>query len=202
MEIKYADESHIIFDKEFTVYDELALKFSERLNRNKIDYVFVSGYVALLFGRSRMSEDIDILSERLDRDRFQELWMDLMDGFYCHDAPDPATAYHDYLGEGVALRFSETGIIIPNVEFKWVSTEQQREALGKALTVTLRGQQLRISSFEIQIAYKLYLGSDKDIEDARYLFELFRERLDPDLMRTKINELELSWEHSRELLGW
>ncbi len=31
---------------------------------------------------------------------------------------------------------------------------------------------------EVQIAYKLYLGSDKDIEDAVYLWEIFKDYID------------------------
>ena len=35
-----------------------------------------------------------------------------------------------------------------------------------------------ISPIELQIAYKLYLGTDKDLEDAFFLYELFKEKID------------------------
>jgi len=36
---------------------------------------------------------------------------------------------------------------------------------------------INISPLELQIAFKLYLGSDKDIEDAAYLYEIFSAHL-------------------------
>ena len=42
---------------------------------------------------------------------------------------------------------------------------------------------LFISRIEIQIPFKLFLGSEKDLEDARYLYEIFKDKIDTDLMR-------------------
>jgi len=39
-----------------------------------------------------------------------------------------------------------------------------------------------VPPIELQIAYKLYLGSEKDVEDALYLWEVFREHLNPKLL--------------------
>jgi len=39
---------------------------------------------------------------------------------------------------------------------------------------------LYISPIEIQLAYKLYLGSEKDIMDAVYLYELFENNIQRD----------------------
>ncbi|HOB43932.1 MAG TPA: hypothetical protein PLK04_11025 [Bacillota bacterium] len=44
---------------------------------------------------------------------------------------------------------------------------------------------LFISLIDLQITYKLYLWSDKDIEDAVYLWVLFREMLDGDLLHVQ-----------------
>jgi len=44
--------------------------------------------------------------------------------------------------------------------------------------VTLNSHRLFISPLELQIAFKLYLGSEKDIEDARFLYSLFIDKLD------------------------
>jgi len=42
---------------------------------------------------------------------------------------------------------------------------------------------LFISRIEIQIPFKLFLGSEKDLEDARYLYEIFKDKIDTNLMR-------------------
>jgi hypothetical protein len=43
--------------------DTLAIDFSRILSRLGIDHVFVAGYVAILAGRSRSTEDIDVFIE-------------------------------------------------------------------------------------------------------------------------------------------
>ncbi len=48
----------IRLDKELNALDEFVLHF---VNSIKSDYVIVSGYVSILFGRARMSEDVDDL---------------------------------------------------------------------------------------------------------------------------------------------
>jgi len=40
-----------------------------------------------------------------------------------------------------------------------------------------------ISKIEVQIPFKLFLGSEKDIEDARYLYEIFKDKIDENLMQ-------------------
>ena len=64
------------------------------------------------------------------------------------------------------------------MEFKWACTVQHKRVLDDAISVHLPEGDLPISPIEAQVAYKLYLGSDKDVGDARYLFELFKESLD------------------------
>ena len=201
MEIEYKNRT-ISFTKEPTIYDLLVLEFSEILQRQKIKHVFVSGYIALLFGRSRISEDVYLLVERHSFDDFKLLWKTLDKDFYCHNTADAKIAYDKYLDEDLAIRFSKMDVVIPNIEFKWAATEQHKQALEEFLTVILNGKAIIISSLEIQIAYKLYLNSDKDIEDARYLFELFREKLDLQKLKKEITNLNLSIQDVKSKLGW
>jgi hypothetical protein len=52
--------------------DRLALDFCRTLARKKVEYALVSGYVAILLGRNRLSEDVEAEVERnrVDNDRF------------------------------------------------------------------------------------------------------------------------------------
>ena len=52
MEVGFTKEG-IVFDKVQNQIDDFVVDFTTILNDNRIDYVIVSGYVALLFGRSR-----------------------------------------------------------------------------------------------------------------------------------------------------
>lgn len=59
MEIDISDQE-IILNKELNDLDNLALDFIKILDGKAVKYVLVSGYIAILFGRSRSSEDIDM----------------------------------------------------------------------------------------------------------------------------------------------
>ena len=65
MEIEYL-ENGFKFEKELNQLDEFTIEFCSILNELKLNYVVVSGYIAILFGRNRASEDIDIIVEKMD----------------------------------------------------------------------------------------------------------------------------------------
>lgn len=83
---------------------------------------------------------------------------------------------NEFLKKSTAIRiFRKT--IYPNLELKFTNNPINNEALKNPLKVEVNGKNLLISPFEQQISYKLYLGSDKDIQDAKYIFELFKDKL-------------------------
>ena len=53
----------IIFNRELFGLDTLVLKFVKILDAHEIDYVIISGYIAILFCRSRNTEDVDLFIE-------------------------------------------------------------------------------------------------------------------------------------------
>jgi len=80
------------------------------------------------------------------------------------------------LNEGLAVRIAKEDTIIPNIELKFIKNEIDKFSLKNCLRVVLNDRQIYISPIEVQIAYKL--GSDKDIEDAVYLWEIFKNYVD------------------------
>jgi predicted nucleotidyltransferase len=48
--------------------------------------VVTSGYVAILFGRARATEDIDILVKDVDEEKFKEFWKEVTKHFWCLNA--------------------------------------------------------------------------------------------------------------------
>lgn len=181
MEIEYSGKK-IVFEKELNELDKLAIDFSTILNKAAIKYVIVSGYVSIMFGRNRASEDIDLIIEKINIDKFRELWNNLMETFECLNTSNLDEAYNDYLNARHALRFAKKGKFEPNMEIKFPKLELDNTALHERREVILNGQHFFISIFELQIAFKLYLGSEKDIEDARYLYRLFKDKLDMELL--------------------
>lgn len=84
----------------------------------------------------------------------------------------------------MALRFAYAHQIEPNMEIKFEKNDTDRYAVSEARGVSVNGRVLRISPIELQIAYKVFLGSEKDLEDAYHLYEATKEIL-------KTDELEL-----------
>jgi len=173
----------IILKKDLTPLDRFVLEFISVLDKIHIHYVLISGYVFILLGRSRISEDVDMFVERLDVTRFKDLWKSLAGKYDCINTSNGEEAYHDYLAEGISLRFAKKDTFIPNVEFKVPKVEIDDWTLSERKTVLLNGKPLFISPLELQISYKLFLGSEKDIEDAKYLYHLTKEHLDVELLQ-------------------
>jgi len=78
------------------------------------------------------------------------------------------------LEDGLAIRVAVKDNVIPNIELKYVKSQLDRISLKEHKIAQLDTYSINISPIELQIAFKLYLGSDKDIEDAAYLYEIFR----------------------------
>lgn len=201
MEIEFG-ERRISFSRELSKLDELALHFSERLSHVGMKHVFLSGYVAILFGRNRMSEDIDVVCEHVPFEKFTEFWKDIHRTLECIITSDPGTAHNNYLKTGLAIRFAHKGEFIPNMAMRFDSTEMHREAISASLDAVVNKRHIPISPLEQQIAYKLYMGSEKDIEDARFLFKLFQDNLDESRLRTYLDALRVPMKNAERYLGW
>lgn len=62
--------------------------------------------------------------------------------------------------------------------------------IQNARDVVLNGVSLRISPFELQIPYKLFMGTPKDIEDARHLYKMFKDDLDTSMFKDFLIKLD------------
>ena len=77
-----------------------------------------------------------------------------------------------------ALRFARKGEFIPNFELKFPKSELDIWTIENRIQVQINDYSLYISPLELQIPFKLFLGSEKDIEDAKYLYVIFKDYLD------------------------
>jgi hypothetical protein len=192
MEIKMSG-GRIKLKKELNDLDKLVIDFTKILDRNKIKYVLVSGYVSILFGRSRSSEDVDVIAKKIFKRKFLALWKSLLkENFHCIVPPDSVeSAYENYLTKRASLKFSRKGQFVPNIEFKFPKVEElDNWVLDHSVQVLLNGKPIRISPVELQIPYKLYLGTEKDIEDALHLYKLFKDKLNQKLLRQFLVKLD------------
>ena len=181
--MEFLDKNTIKLDKVESELDKLVFDFIKIFEKHA-KYVIISGYVSILFGRSRATEDVDLFIEHISKERFKLLCEDLLkNSYYCLNADDPEEMY-DHLKSNLALRFAKENTIIPNFEIKFAKNIRQEETLLKPLKVILPSGTILISSIEQQIAYKKFLlKSDKDIEDAAHLEKLFEGKLDNNLIQ-------------------
>ncbi len=200
MEIEFKDDT-ILFNRELSILDSFVLDFTENLVANKIKYVIISGYVAILFGRSRMSEDVDILIEHIPFEKFLKFWSQMEKNYECLNTGNSFEAYNDYLENHLAIRLTKKGTFIPNIELKFVRNDLDRYSLGHRKHVKLAKGSLYVSPIELQIPYKLFLGSEKDIEDARFLFKLFKDDLDISLLKMFLIKLKIPDNNVKSYMG-
>ncbi len=180
-------KKEIRIDKVINDLDQFVIDFIEILEKH-VPYVIVSGYVSILLGRTRSSEEVDLLVPKMDFKDFEILFSDLENRDYeCANTSNSKEAY-EMLREH-AIRFFKQGKPIPNMEFKSISNEVQKYAIDEKIKIIFGNSVLFTSPLELQIAYKLSLmakgdieeiSSDKDFEDAKHLYELFKEDLDKD----------------------
>jgi len=152
--------------------DKKVLEFTRELKKRGLEYVIVSGYVAILTGRSRGTEDIDLIIEELSEEKTKEFAQELMDaGYRCINSE--IGKIYEMLEKDLAVRFAEKDTVIPNFKVRFPSDNFEKTALKESLKAELNSDEIPISPIELQIAYKLYLSSEKDLEDALHLYKLF-----------------------------
>lgn len=191
--------------RELSEFDKDVLKFTQILDTCNVDYVIGSGYVAILTGRSRSTEDIDVILESLSETETEQLVTELKNQEYWGMAM-PLDEMYSMLNQGSRIRIAEEGEMYPNFETWFVSNDVERKALSNPLTVTFDEGQIEISPLEFQIAYKLRLAqaadtlSGKDFEDALHLYLTFEERFNTEQLETYVKELGVA-DYYAELTG-
>ncbi len=189
--MNFIDKKNIEIDRELSDLDKFTIDFINILKKHT-NYVIISGYVAILLGRARASEDVDILIPRIDFPDFKNLYNELKkNDFYCLNAEEEKTIY-SYFQDNLAVRFAKNDTIIPNVEIKWEKKEFDKISLENTINVKIKNQKIVISILELQIAFKeVVLKSPKDLEDAAHIREVAKGYLDNKLIqkyKEKLNE--------------
>ncbi|PIN76204.1 hypothetical protein COV17_03065 [Candidatus Woesearchaeota archaeon CG10_big_fil_rev_8_21_14_0_10_36_11] len=103
---------------ERNMLDTFCEKFCSIVDKH-CNYVVVSGFVAIASGRTRGTEDIDMIIERIDLGKFTKLFRDLLhNNFVCMQSSKTEEVY-DYLKENTSVRFTKKGMFLPEMEVKF-----------------------------------------------------------------------------------
>ncbi len=171
--MKIIDEKTILLERELSELDRIVLQFAHILEKH-VSYVLISGYVAILFGRTRTTEDVDFFLAPMSKEEFQALYDDLLKNGFWSIISDSAEELYSTLQDKLSIRFAEKGKVFPNMEVKFVRDLLDRITLQSKVKVMTKEGDLFIGNIEQQIAYKKFiLMSQKDLEDARHLQRLF-----------------------------
>jgi len=163
------EKKEIILNRELSKLDKFVFDFIKVLEKYT-DYVIISGYISILLGRARATEDIDLFMKRISKEKFSELYKELKNNnFFCLNAEKDDDIF-SYLNDKLAVRFGKNNNPIPNFEIKFPKRKIDEEGFDDFITVITPHGKLKISSFERHIAFKkYYLKSPKDIEDALHV---------------------------------
>jgi hypothetical protein len=176
--------------------DELAIAFSEILTRLDIEHVFIAGYLAILTGRARATDDIDVLIEQLSETEADRLVQELREHGYWGPAM-PLDAMYENLSSGTNIWVAPADRMTPHLEVKFPTDEFDCASLTNSIDAQVAGATIPIGPLELQIAYKLFLRGQKDFEDAAHLYLLFRETLSIDRLEQWVERLDVTEEYER-----
>lgn len=158
-------------------------------------YIVCSGFVAIAHGRTRGTEDVDMIIEPITKTKFIELHKTLIrGGFQCIQSDNPDKLYIDYLTKGISIRYvwKNENFAPPEMEVKFAKDELDRMQIKERQKLPLTGLSVYFSSIESNIAFKEeYLGAEKDLEDALHLRIVYRDKLDEDKIKKIKREIIL-----------
>lgn len=160
------------------ILDKFCIKFCDIIEKH-CKYIIVSGFVAISSGRSRATEDIDLIFERLDLNKLADLHSDLMNnGFVCMQS-DSIEEIFSYLDEGMAVRYTLRDKPLPEMEIKFAKDMLDNYQIQTRVKLPLTGLDIWFSSISMNIAFKEeFLKSEKDLKDAEHLRKIYPELVD------------------------
>src|SRR3989338_4949492 len=109
----------VLLERELSDLDLEVIKFI-RIVEKYVSYVLISGYTAIIFGRSRTTEDVDLFIEVCSKEKFGLFYKELLSAGYWALNADSVEELYSMLRDSLAIRFAQKGCVIPNFEVKFV----------------------------------------------------------------------------------
>jgi len=178
--------------KDRNILDKFCEEFCAIVEKH-CQYIIVSGFVAIASGRTRGTEDIDMIIEKVSFNIFKLLFNELTKyGFVCMQSSDINEVY-SYLRENIPVRFTWKNKELPEMEVKFAKDALDEYQLKNRVKLKLTGLDLWFSNINVNIAFKEeLLKSPKDLEDARHLRIVYQELINEEEIG-KIKRLIRKW---------
>ncbi|MEM4335961.1 MAG: hypothetical protein QXL47_02095 [Candidatus Anstonellales archaeon] len=171
--------------------DRFVYEFVRILERYT-NYALVSGYVAILLGMERPTQDIDVI----------------VDGFKSKKEFHRFLHEIEKIGYSIAIKkewvyeiFEKRGEKIDiftkkqwYFDFKKAKNIWDVNSVKYSIKIKKGNYVFRTAPPEIQVPYKLLLGTDKDIKDAKYIYERLKDIIDIETMKknARLMKVDLS----------
>jgi hypothetical protein len=169
----------------------LIKRIAQHLDASRVPYMIIGGQAVLLYGRPRVTRDIDI-TLGLDTNRFSIIDKLRKDMDLRVLTEDP---------EGFAVRTkvfpTEDAPSRIRVDFIFSFTPYERQAIERANQVMMEGYPVRFASREDVIIHKLFAARAIDLEDVRYILAKSKEQIDLAYIRAWLSEFSSLPEHER-----
>ena len=176
------DKDVIVIERTLTKLDLFVQKFLKVLKKHS-DYLIVSGFVSICAGRTRGTEDVDIIVPIMTHDEFNALFSDLeKNNFWCYQG-DSADTIYNYISALSPIRFALKDEMFPNIEFiPFNSTKKAKQfEFNHPQKIRVKDFEFKIPPIEFEILYKeIVLKSEKDIADANHLRTFFSDIIKKD----------------------
>ena len=179
------ENERIILERELNELDNFVENFLKVLKKHS-DYLIVSGFVSISTGRTRGTEDVDILFPVMNEKEFEKLFSDLIkNNFWCYQGDNSKEVY-TYIKEMTNIRFAKKDQLFPNIEFIPINESRKAKFFEfshpqKIIIIDKKKSrefEFKIPMLEFEILYKeIILGGKKDLEDAKHLRTFFSEIL-------------------------
>lgn len=152
--------------------------------------------MAILFGRTRSTEAVDLLIPVCDISTFLRLHDGFIERGYEFLNEEDGYGLHSILISGSGIRLSENDAFIPNIEIKFTRNESDAYSFNNRIPLIMNERTFWIGPLEMQIAYKFWLGSEEYIKDAIYIREISRDFINEDLLRDFCSSFGVNYDPS------
>lgn len=162
------------------ILDKFCIDFSKIIEKYT-KYIIVSGFVAISTGRTRGTEDIDMIIPKLQKETFFKIHKELVENDFVCMQSDNEEEIYSYLEDNLCVRYTRKNQPLPEMELKFAKDYLDNYQLTTGRKIPLTKLDVWFSSIEMNIAFKEeYLKSDKDLEDAKHLRTIFSDEIDED----------------------
>lgn len=174
--------------------EKLIKKIGSCLDKEKIPYMIIGGQAVLLYGRPRLTRDVDI-TLGVDTDKFtliervcKKLGLKLLP-----ESPEKFARQTRALpAEKVKSRI--------RVDFIFSFTQYESQAIGRAKEVSMDGYPVKFASCEDVIIHKMVAGRAVDEEDVRSILAKNKNAVDLKYIKKWLSQFSKISDHGKILV--